>query len=199
MALPKILSELQRWTPIEEVSMSKDIACFQTPEKEEQAFEIVTGRGQKPPEETISIRGQKFKIYTSSFGEEIDYYFVGEKRIEGGYDLLVTIQEGEGGEDNVQMVCKNPNSSVRGLAKKIYLDYFVEKFGSLYSDETQSPQGFALWQSIFKEVQNKPNMIMFAVDSRGPKKIPITKMEELGSYYGESPEMYYFRFMVEKL
>ena len=178
---------------LSEVFASKELPCFEEPEDNIEAFRLKTEG--KDPDEIIYINGSKVEVYTYGFGEETDYFFVHEDT-DNEYDLEVTILTEEK-ESKVQIVCKNPKSKIRSFGKYIYVDYFVEKFGELYSDDQQSPQGFSMWKRIFEYVKDLPQYKFFVYDGTEGVDIPINDVSEMENYYTDFYDD--TRFVVRKV
>lgn len=178
---------------LNEVYASKDIPCFEEPEANLAAFESKTEG--KDPDEIIEVNGAKVKVYIYGFGEEFDYFFVHEDT-KVGYDLEVTILI-EKKESKVQIVCKNPKSKIRSFGKHIYVDYFVEKFGEIYSDDQQSSMGFRMWKRIFRYIEDLPQYKFFINDELGGVETELTDISEMDDYYVDDYDG--TRFVVRKV
>ena len=172
---------------------SKTISCFSEPQEEIDEFEQLK-------DELILIDQIKlsktYQVYVSDFSNsDKDYYFVDETK--QGYALLVNIEERKYG-NHVGMVCKNPTSE-RGIAAQIYVEYFANKMGELWSDETQTALGFKLWQNIFDYVQRTSGFKFVVYDTQQKKEFEVNDSSELNQYYGKEDENFFQHFVIKKI
>lgn len=82
-----------------------------------------------------------------------------------------------------------------GLCRRIILDYYLSTFGSVISDGVHTELGERYWKKIAGEAL-KRSYKLFVMDHG--KKIQLTDVNEMDTYWGLSPSMETHRFIIEK-
>lgn len=175
------------------------IPSFEDVEEENRSFvEYITENGEREPDELVEINGVEYQVYISKFSNSSDYHFVSPDMEGIGYDLMVGI-EFINGNPSIDMVSKNPNTKIPSIVSDIYLYYFVDEYGVLYSGDTQTRMAIRLWGKLF-DVVFKTNRYDFGiVDLEKSEDIThIPDKETLSEYYGYDPDMQRYRFVIFK-
>ncbi len=139
--------------------------------------------------DTVVINNRQISVWERVAGtEHLTFFMDGDKKVvESAYDIF-----GKGIKEN--LVIQNPEYP--GMARAIYLQYYLSRFGFILSDSTMTEQGFLFWKKLW---QSSRNIFRFGIYDEKTKKVRSIKNEgQLDQIFGKDKANHYLRMFISK-
>lgn len=139
--------------------------------------------------DTITINNIPLEVYSydpTSKDQDIIFLHNNTNAAESSFSIL-----GNGIEES--FISQNPD--FKGLARKIYTEYYMTKYEFILSDTTMTPNGLNFWIKLYHEYNNKFNFYLW--DNKNKKKSRIKNNKQISDVYGKTKDKHNWRFIIQ--
>lgn len=138
----------------------------------------------------VRIKNTELSIWQLKDGDDIKLYFINNDQI---LTELAFTFFGKGIQANLVI---QGMSAGKGLARKIYVDYLLNKFSFILSDTTMTDQGFGFWKKLWKEYKSRFKFYIY--DTKNKSKTPIENGRQMDAVFGPEKDKHQFKFVIVK-
>mgnify|MGYP001008518813 CR=1 FL=1 len=82
----------------------------------------------------------------------------------------------------------------KGLARKIYVNYLLNKYPFILSDSTMTPEGFGFWKKLWTEY--KDQFMFYIYDSYNKTKTDLTDVNQMDEVFGPEKDKHQYKFVM---